>query len=62
MSNSVEHASDPGHSDLVALEELIQRTPGAHPIKSIRSEAVRADEELHEFLAFVTESRHAGLA
>jgi len=36
-------------------------TPGAHPITSIgelRSDAFETDE-LDEFLAFVTESRHA---
>ena len=46
------------------LDELIRRTPGAHPIKSIdelRSDAFETDQELDEFLAFVTESRHADL-
>ncbi len=52
-------------SDLVALDQLIARTPGAHPIRSVdelRSDAFESDEELDEFLAFVTESRHADLA
>ncbi len=58
-------AEDPGHGDLVRLEELIRQAPGAHPIKStneLRSDAFEADEELDEFLAYVTESRHADLA
>jgi hypothetical protein len=45
--------------DLVPLEELIRQTPGAHPIKSIdelRSDAFETDEELDEFLTFITES------
>ncbi len=39
---------------------MIGQTPGAHPIKSIdelRSDAFETDEELDEFLTFVTESR-----
>lgn len=47
------------------MEELIRRTPGAHPIASVdelRCDAFESDEELDEFLAFVTESRHADLA
>jgi hypothetical protein len=54
-----------GHGDLVPLEQLIRDTPGAHPITSVdelRSDAFETDEELDEFLAFVTESRHADLA
>jgi hypothetical protein len=54
-----------GHGALVPLEQLIRDTPGAHPITSIgelRSDAFETDEELDEFLAFVTESRHADLA
>jgi hypothetical protein len=49
----------------VPLDELIRQTPGAHAIRSIdelRSDAFETDEELDEFLAFVTESRHADLA
>jgi hypothetical protein len=36
------------------------QTPGADPITSIdepRNDALRSDEELDEFLAFVTQSR-----
>jgi hypothetical protein len=64
-STSAEHTPDPGYGALVPLEELIRQTPGAHLIKSIdelRSDAFETDEELNEFLAFVTESRHADLA
>lgn len=53
------------HDDLVPLTGLIRQTPGAHPITSIgelRSDAFESDEELDEFLAFVTESRHTELA
>ena len=56
------HAAD---ADLVPLDELIRQTPGAHPIRSIdelRCDAFESEEELEEFLAFVTESRHADLA
>jgi 2-polyprenyl-6-methoxyphenol hydroxylase-like FAD-dependent oxidoreductase len=54
-----------GAPDLVALAELISQTPGAHPIASadeLRSDAFDSDEELHAFLAFVTESRNAPVA
>jgi hypothetical protein len=54
-----------GQSDLVPLEELIRQTPGAHPISSVdelRNGAFETDEELDEFLAFVTAFRHADLA
>jgi hypothetical protein len=54
-----------GDGDLVPLEQLIRDTPGAHPITSIgelRSDAFETDEELDEFLAFVTDSRHADVA
>jgi hypothetical protein len=49
----------------VPLAELIQHTPGAHPITSVdelRNDAFATDEELDEFLAFVARSRHADLA
>ena len=61
---SAEHTREPAGADLMPLDELIRRTPGAHPIKSIdelRSDAFETDQELDEFLAFVTESRHADL-
>ena len=48
-------------ADLVPLDELIRRTPGAHPIGSIddlRCDAFDTEEEVREFLAFVVESRH----
>ena len=64
-STSAEHMPDPGREDLVPLEELIRQTPGAHPITSIeelRNDAFESDEELDEFLVFVTQSRHADLA
>jgi hypothetical protein len=53
-----------GRRDLVPLDQLICETPGAHAIGSIdelRSDAFETDEELDEFLAFVTKSRHADL-
>jgi hypothetical protein len=65
MSTGAEHQRQAGGEDLVSLEELIRRTPGAHPIRSVdelRSDAFQTDEELDQFLAFVTESRHADLA
>jgi hypothetical protein len=67
MSSSAEHEHPRPAvgEDLIPLEELVQRTPGAHPISSmdeLRSDAFETDEELDEFLAFVTESRHADLA
>lgn len=55
----------PAHDDLIPLDGLIRQTAGAHPITSIgelRNGAFGSDEELDEFLAFVTESRHADLA
>lgn len=59
MSTSAEHPGRPEGEDLVPLEELIRRTPGAHPIASVdelRCDAFETDEELDEFLAFLTES------
>jgi hypothetical protein len=41
----------------VPLTELIQQTPGAHPIASIdnlRNGTFESDQKLDEFLAFVT--------
>lgn len=64
-SSSAEHIPQPAHDDLVPLAELIRQTPGAHPITAIdelRNDAFDSDEELDEFLAFVTQSRHADLA
>jgi hypothetical protein len=64
-STSAEHPQHPVGEDLVPLEELIEQTPGAHPIGSmdeLRCDAFETDEELDEFLAFVAESRHADLA
>jgi hypothetical protein len=67
MSSSAEHERPrpAGGEDLIPLEELVRRTPGAHPISSVdelRSDAFDTDEELDEFLAFVTESRQPGAA
>ena len=64
-STSAERPQQTHGEDLVPLEELIRQTPGAHPIGSmdeLRCDAFETDEELDEFLAFVTESRHADLA
>lgn len=62
MSTNAEHTPHPAHDDLVPLAELIRKTPDAHPITSIdklRNDAFGSDEELDEFLAFVSQSRHA---
>ncbi|MGH3499481.1 MAG: hypothetical protein ACRDQA_01060 [Nocardioidaceae bacterium] len=64
-STTAAYWQHPHGDDLVPLDELIQQTPGAHPIRSVdelRCDAFTTDEELDEFLAFVTESRHADLA
>jgi len=64
-STSAEHPEHRWADDRAPLDELIRQTPGAHPIASIdelRSDAFETDEELDEFLVFVAESRHAGLA
>ncbi|MGH3274009.1 MAG: hypothetical protein ACRDNZ_06735 [Streptosporangiaceae bacterium] len=64
-SASAEYSSHPGIENLMPLEDLIRQTPGAHPISSVQEllcDAFETDEELDEFLAFVTESRHADLA
>jgi len=61
-SNSAEHQSPSADADLVPLNELIRRTPGAHPIgviDDLRCNAFDTVEELEEFLAFVAESRHS---
>ena len=65
MSTGAEHRRQPDDEDLVPLDELIGRTPGAHPIASadeLRCDAFETDEELDEFLVFVRQSRHADLA
>jgi hypothetical protein len=64
-STSAEHPKHDWSDDLTPLDELIRQTPGAHPIGSVdelRCDAFESDEELDEFLDFVTESRHADLA
>lgn len=64
-STRFEQSPQPGDDDLVPLDELIRRTPGAHPLSSIselQSEAFATDEELDDFLAFVAQARHADLA
>jgi hypothetical protein len=64
-STNAEYPQHQADDDLVPLEDLIRRTPGAHPIRSadeLRSDAFESDEELDEFLAFVADSRHADLA
>ena len=64
-STSAEHEHDRADEDLLPLEKLIRQPPGAHPIKSadeLRCDAFETDEELSEFLAFVSASRHADLA
>jgi hypothetical protein len=64
-SSSAENPRQVPDADLVPLDELIRQTPGAHPIGSIdelRCDAFDTEDELEEFLAFVTESRHADLA
>lgn len=59
-------APRPGeNSDPVPLGQLIRGTPDVHPIEPIdelRSGAFETDEELEEFLSFVTRSRHVDLA
>ena len=64
-STSAADVPHPDHDDLVPLAELIRQAPGAHTITSIdelRDNAFDSDEELDEFLVFVTQSRHADLA
>lgn len=64
-SSSAENPRQMPDADLMPLDELIRQTPGAHPIASIdelRCDAFDTQEELEEFLAFVTDSRHADLA
>jgi hypothetical protein len=64
-SASPEYQRHLASEDLVPLDELIAQTAGAHPIGSIdelRCDVFDTDDELDEFLASVTESRHADLA
>jgi len=64
-SSSAESPRQVPDADLVPLDELIRQTAGAHPIGSVdelRCDAFDTEDELEEFLAFVTESRHADLA
>lgn len=64
-SSSAEYPHRPVAAGLIPIEELIRRTPGAHPIRSIGElscGAFETDEELDAFLAFVAESRHADIA
>lgn len=65
MSTSAEYSRHAHDAGLPPLAELIERTPGAHPVGSVdelRSQAFATSEELDEFLAFVTQSRRAGSA
>ncbi len=65
-STSAEYQHDRGGGeDLLPLEELIRQTPGAHAIGSadeLRCDAFETDQELQEFLAFVSQARHADVA
>jgi hypothetical protein len=64
-STNAVHPQHLGGEDLEPREDLIQQTPGAHPIGSVdelRCDAFETDEELDDFLAFIAESRHADLA
>ena len=65
-STSAEYQHDRGGGeDLLPLEDLIRQTPGAHPIGSadeLRCDAFETDQELQEFLAFVSQARHADVA
>lgn len=65
MSSGAENPYGLGSDDLPPLEEIIRQTPGAHPIGSVdelRCDVFEDDQELDDFLAFVTASRHANLA
>jgi hypothetical protein len=65
ISTGAEHPQHAQADDLTPLDKLIRQTPGAHPIGSVdelRCDAFGSDEELDEFLAFVTGSRQADLA
>jgi hypothetical protein len=65
VSTSAGHPYSLGRDDLPSLAELIRQTPGIHPIGSVnelRCDVFEDDQELDGFLAFVTASRHAGLA
>jgi hypothetical protein len=65
VSASAGHPYGLGREDLPSLAELIGQAPGAHPIGSVdelRCDVFGDDQELDDFLAFVTASRHAGLS
>jgi hypothetical protein len=65
VSTSAGHPCGLGSDDLPSLAELIGQTPGAHPIGSVdelRCDVFKDDQELDDFLVFVTASRHAGVA
>jgi hypothetical protein len=54
-----------GSGDLPSLAELIQQTPGAHPIGSVdelQCDVFEDDQELDDFLAFVAVSRRTDLS
>jgi hypothetical protein len=60
LSTSAEYPYGLGSDDLPSLAELIRQTPGAHPIGSVdelRCDVFEDDQELDDFLAFVTASR-----
>jgi hypothetical protein len=64
-SIGTQHKPDGGDEDLVPLGDLIRQTPGAHPIRSadeLRCDAFDTEEELDDFLTFISESRRVGLA
>jgi hypothetical protein len=65
LSSGAGHPYGLGSDDLPSLAEVIGQTPGAHPIGSVdelRCGVFEGDQELDDFLAFVTASRHAGLS
>ncbi len=64
-TNDAEHRHEPLDEDELSLDELARRQ-GVRPVRNVhdmaRPDMFGSDEELEEFLAHVTASRHADLA
>jgi hypothetical protein len=65
LSTSAGEPCGLGSGDLPSVSELIGQTPGAHPIGSVdelRCDVFEEGQELDDFLAFITASRHTNFA
>jgi hypothetical protein len=66
MSTNPEHPRYGAADDLTPIDELVEQTPGAHPIRDVHELAAEgifeSDEEVDEFIAAVRQWRQSSVA